>query len=112
MIISPCGFSRCMSRRHNGVAAKAWPDHITDDGALVMGKLSSVGPYLIVALLAVARLAAEPPAIDERLTFSGPHSQSIELNARQTVEISVGLLSPSKLPANGRLAVEWKGVAA
>jgi hypothetical protein len=91
---------------------KAWAGHFNDNGALVMGKLSSVGSYLTAVLLAASPVAAETASIDERVSFSGVHSQVIELNAGQAVEISVGILLPSKLPANGRLAIEWRGAAA
>lgn len=41
--------------------------------------------------------------------FSGNYSRSYPLSAGESVEVSVGLPSPSKLPANGRVAVEWAG---
>ena len=72
---------------------------------------------ICVAGLALGWLAAhcpagEPRPIDVKIDFSGDHLQAIELDAGQTVEISVGIQSPSKLPANGRLAAEWTGPAA
>src|SRR5688572_4630764 len=48
-----------------------------------------------------------PLEIDRRFQFSGLQSQSIQLTKGDTVEILAGVESPSKLPANGRLAVEW-----
>src|SRR5258708_3356593 len=41
--------------------------------------------------------------------FSHTAARTVTLRAGDTVEISVGLPSPSKLPANGRVAVEWAG---
>ncbi len=41
--------------------------------------------------------------------FTGQYNQSQQITAGQIVEISVGLPEPSKLPANGRVAVEWEG---
>ena len=41
--------------------------------------------------------------------FTGQYNQSQQISAGQIVEISVGLPEPSKLPANGRVAVEWEG---
>jgi len=71
--------------------------------------------YLTAACLAVclssAGIAAERE-INEQIDFSGSHSQVVELIAGQTLEISASIASPSKLPANGRLAVEWIGPAA
>ncbi len=47
--------------------------------------------------------------IDRPIDFSGAYSQTIELSAGQVVELSAGFRSPSKLPDNGRVAVEWSG---
>ncbi|MEO8126825.1 MAG: hypothetical protein ABI822_07010, partial [Bryobacteraceae bacterium] len=41
--------------------------------------------------------------------FSGTYSRAVAVTAGKSVEISVGLPSPSKLPVNGRIAVEWAG---
>ena len=41
--------------------------------------------------------------------FIGEYSQTRQLAQGQILEISVGLPEPSKLPVNGRLAVEWAG---
>lgn len=41
--------------------------------------------------------------------FDGSFTKSYPLAAGSAVEVSVGLPSPSKLPPNGRLAVEWAG---
>ena len=43
------------------------------------------------------------------LDFTGIHQQSIPLAAGETVEVYAGLPTPSQLPANGRIAVEWGG---
>ncbi|HUS07773.1 MAG TPA: HEAT repeat domain-containing protein, partial [Bryobacteraceae bacterium] len=41
--------------------------------------------------------------------FAGSYSQSYPLKAGDTMEVAVGLPAPSKLPPNGRIAVEWAG---
>ena len=48
-------------------------------------------------------LAAATAQVD----FSGSYSRTISVTAGKAVEISVGLPAPSKLPVNGRIAVEW-----
>jgi hypothetical protein len=50
---------------------------------------------------------AAPIEINQRFQFSGLQSRTIQLTKGDTVEIAAGVESPSKLPANGRLAVEW-----
>ena len=62
-----------------------------------------------LGLFFACSLCAAEPA---RIEFSGSHSQATELRAGQTVEISIGIVSPSELPANGRVAIEWSGPAA
>jgi len=64
----------------------------------------------IAALLAASALFAQTNT-EQRVSFSGGHQQEIELAEGQTVEVSVGIASPSQLPANGRLAFDWKGPA-
>src|SRR5688500_5213389 len=44
-----------------------------------------------------------------KIDFSGSYSRSYNVAAGETVEVSVGLPAPSKLPPNGRIAVEWAG---
>lgn len=51
-------------------------------------------------------LAASAAAAD---FGGGQFAQTYSLNAGQTMEVSVGLPAPSKLPPNGRVAVEWAG---
>src|ERR671914_35705 len=41
--------------------------------------------------------------------FGGSLSRTFTLTAGQTSEVAVGLPSPSKLPPNGRIAVEFAG---
>src|SRR5258708_27941981 len=41
--------------------------------------------------------------------FSHTAARTVTLRAGDTVEVSVGLPSPSQLPPNGRVAVEWAG---
>src|SRR6185295_17660922 len=61
---------------------------------------------LFLVLLAVALAQTPQPAASD---FSGSFTRSYPLAAGQTVEISVGLPTPSKLPPNGRVAIEWAG---
>ena len=42
------------------------------------------------------------------VSVSGIRQSTHSLNAGQAVEVSVGFVEPSKLPVNGRIAVEWK----
>ncbi|MBI2689268.1 MAG: hypothetical protein HYX27_23435 [Acidobacteria bacterium] len=58
---------------------------------------------ILVLLLVLAAAAAA----GQTVTFSGAHAQTIQLKAGQLVEIYAGLPSPSELPPNGRIAVEW-----
>jgi len=46
-------------------------------------------------------------AIGQTASFSGAHSQSMQLRAGQIVEVYAGLPAPSELPPNGRISVEW-----
>jgi hypothetical protein len=79
-----------------------------------MSRLCLLSP--LAALLAASALFAQETiaqsSIDQRISFSGGYEREVELAEGQTVEISVGISSPSQLPANGRLAAEWKGPAA
>jgi hypothetical protein len=43
------------------------------------------------------------------LDFTGAYSRPVAVKAGETLEVSVGLPAPSKLPPNGRIAVEWAG---
>lgn len=52
-------------------------------------------------------LLAAAVAAGQTVAFSGAHTQSIQLQAGQLVEVYAGLPAPSELPANGRIAVEW-----
>ncbi len=54
-------------------------------------------------------LGATPPPTVTNLDFSGTFTRSIPLTAGKAIEISVGLPAPSKLPPNGRIAVEFAG---
>ena len=58
-----------------------------------------------VFLTAAVAQAPEPTGID----FSRSYTRSYSLVAGKAVEVAVGLPAPSKLPANGRIAVEWAG---
>jgi hypothetical protein len=59
----------------------------------------------VVFLTAAVAQAPAPTGID----FSRSYTRSYSLIAGKTVEVAVGLPAPSKLPANGRIAVEWAG---
>lgn len=58
-----------------------------------------------ILLTATVLAAAPSPVVD----FSGSYSRAYRLAAGQTLEVSIGLPAPSRLPANGRIAVEWAG---
>jgi len=60
--------------------------------------------YILFAA-APALFAQTPDVVD----FPGPATRSMQLAAGATVEVQAGLPSPSQLPPNGRLAVEWAG---
>ncbi len=49
-------------------------------------------------------------AASAQITFSGSYEKAITLKAGEVVEVSAGLPSPSKLPPNGRVAIEWGGL--
>jgi hypothetical protein len=68
-------------------------------------------PSLLLAFLLISSQRAQSAEIDRRIEFNGDFSQAVELAANEVIEISVGVTSPSALPANGRLAVEWNGPA-
>src|SRR5262245_56840596 len=69
-------------------------------------------PLLFAVSVISSEVIAAPPGINERLEFSGTYSQAVELNEGEVVEISAGVESPSQLPPNGRLAIQWTGPAA
>jgi FOG: HEAT repeat len=60
-------------------------------------------------ILAVSLCATAAGAASDRLEFAGSYSRTYTLASGQTVEVFVGLPAPSKLPPNGRIAVEWAG---
>ncbi|HYI95153.1 MAG TPA: hypothetical protein VEX68_16530 [Bryobacteraceae bacterium] len=60
---------------------------------------------LLVLLTAATLIAAPPLSVD----FHGHYTRAYGLKAGETVDVSVGLPAPSRLPANGRVAVEWAG---
>ena len=53
------------------------------------------------SFVALLPLIGHIAAAQQPLTFTGKYSQAHSLSAGQTVEVSVGLPSPSKLPPNG-----------
>ncbi|HEV8146526.1 MAG TPA: hypothetical protein VGP79_09105 [Bryobacteraceae bacterium] len=64
------------------------------------------GLLLLPFVFLTAAVAFAPAPTVE---FSGSFSRSYALEAGKTVEVAVGLPAPSKLPPNGRIAVEWAG---
>src|SRR5687767_12594747 len=66
--------------------------------------LSLVGLF---ALLSVGSQFAQAAGIDRHIEFDGEFSQAIELAAGEVIEVSVGVISPSKMPSNGRFVVQW-----
>ena len=57
----------------------------------------------------LAAALAQVPQPLATVEFSGAYSRSLNMKAGSPVEVSVGLPSPSKLPPNGRVAVEFGG---
>lgn len=71
---------------------------------------SRVGFWLSALLLiGSCRAVFSAETIDQRIDFSAEQTYPLELNAGDTFQISVGVESPSKLPANGRVLIEWTG---
>ena len=66
-------------------------------------------PALAGLTCVLLALGATPPPTVTNLDFSGTFTRSIPLTAGKAIEISVGLPAPSKLPPNGRIAVEFAG---
>jgi mono/diheme cytochrome c family protein len=62
--------------------------------------------FLIPAAWPGSALESEQPV---QVDFTGTYSRSVSLTAGKPVEISVGLPAPSRLPANGRIAIEFAG---
>ncbi|MFN0102781.1 MAG: hypothetical protein ACKV2U_11905 [Bryobacteraceae bacterium] len=58
-------------------------------------------------ILGVIFVLATTAATGQTVAFTGAHAQSIQLGAGQLAEVYAGLPSPSELPPNGRIAVEW-----
>src|SRR5687768_2293160 len=67
----------------------------------------SLCTLLLLSGRPVGGRGAGPREINQRFQFSGLQSTTIQLTKGDTVEISAGVETPSKLPVNGRLAVEW-----
>lgn len=65
-----------------------------------------------VMVVVVADTSGDELGEIDQIAFSGDYSRAIELDAGETVEISAGVQSPSRLPSNGRIAAEWSGPAA
>src|SRR5437870_10984976 len=78
--------------------------------------MSKTRPAMCACIVAVAigwlpagSTGAEALPIDRSIEFSGEYAQAVELVVGQTVEISAGFRSPSQLPDDGRVSVEWSG---
>jgi hypothetical protein len=68
--------------------------------------------FLLPSVFLAAALAQAPvpaPLQPALIDFSGTYRHSYSLAQGETVEVAVGLPAPSKLPPNGRVAVEWAG---
>jgi hypothetical protein len=65
--------------------------------------------YRALFVFAAVLSSALAETTTAKIDFSGNYSRSYSLAAGETVELSVGLPAPSKLPPNGRIAVEWAG---
>lgn len=60
-------------------------------------------------LLLAGSLAAQELPVQRQFSFSGEDSTTLDLEAGETLAISVGVVSPSFLPPNGRIAAQWEG---
>lgn len=60
-------------------------------------------------ILFAATLCTPGFSATQTVDLPGAHSSSLRLAAGQTVEVYAGLAEPSKMPPNGRVAVEWAG---
>ncbi len=59
--------------------------------------------FLLLFVVAVAGLAQTEVQLDKSA------ATNVQLRAGDVVEVSAGITSPSQLPVNGRIAVEWGG---
>jgi hypothetical protein len=75
----------------------------------LLGRILLYVVAVLPAFLLTGSRFAQAEEIDRRIEFNGEYSQAIELGADEVIELSAGVISPSTLPANGRLAVEWSG---
>ena len=104
-----------MSQRHHFPPKSHWFRNRPDSRNGACGKRRSVTAPLQRSAGVVKR-ASSKPTVRARIVKSSADSVSVSgirqsthsLNAGQAVEVSVGFVEPSKLPVNGRIAVEWK----
>ena len=61
--------------------------------------------WLALAIWGVSQITASA----EEVVFSGERSQTWDLRADDTVQVQVGVSTPSDLPDNARIAVSWSG---
>ncbi len=65
------------------------------------------GATLLFIWLPIVGRGAVGSGIERRVRFSRFFSHTLQLSVGDTLEISAGVESPSMLPDNGRVAVEW-----
>lgn len=64
---------------------------------------------LLIPCLLLSGPDSKRIGFDRQVPFQREFRQTLNLRTGQTVEVSAGIMNPSQLPANGRLAVEWAG---
>ena len=67
----------------------------------------ALGAAALLLSLGLPQKSALP--VDRDFALGGPWEEKLALEAGQAVSIHVRLAKPEGLPANGRMAVEWKG---
>ena len=69
------------------------------------------GMQLLPALAGLVALILAPSAslLADTIEFSGNWSSSWELEAEETVQVLVGVVSPQQLPDNARIEARWSG---
>ncbi len=65
--------------------------------------------WALAPCLLLSRPDAKTPGFAAEATLARPLTRAADLRAGDTVEVHAGLPSPSQLPANGRVAVEFGG---
>ena len=87
------------------------PSRAQDPSSLTLGHLAPRPSPIPGALLLAFSLSWLTPAalLGETIDFRGEWAKEWDLEGGQTVQIQVGIASPSALPANARIEVRWEG---